>query len=198
MSTSLTYFNFDASRGLECRLALTIAGVPFEDVRLKREQWPETKLTMPYGALPVLEIDGKKLAQSTAILRYLGSQHGMHPADAWTASQHDSLMQSVEDLRHKMPGGRGMPDEEKKEKREAFSAGWLTRWAATIDDQLQGPYLEGETLHVADLKLYTVLRAFMTDNYDHIPATFFDPWPSIRTFYEAVDAHEGVRAWLDR
>ena len=38
MTVSLTYFDFEGSRGLECRLALKAAGVPFEDVRIRREQ----------------------------------------------------------------------------------------------------------------------------------------------------------------
>ena len=38
MATTLTYFDFDGSRGLECRMALHIAGVEFTDNRLNREQ----------------------------------------------------------------------------------------------------------------------------------------------------------------
>lgn len=36
MTPTLTYFDFDGSRGLECRLALHVAGVPFQDVRIGR------------------------------------------------------------------------------------------------------------------------------------------------------------------
>ncbi len=196
MTTTLTYFDFDGSRGLECRLALTLAGVEFDDNRIKREEWRALKPTLPFGALPMLEVDGRRLPQSTAILRWVGRNHGMHPSDAWAAAEHDALMQSVEDLRHKVPG-RGLTEEEKKTAREEFAAGWLTRWAASISSHLIGPYLEGDELHVADLKLYVILRAYLTGGYDYIPPSFFDDFPTIQAFFAAVDAHPGVKAYLE-
>src|SRR2546425_10714852 len=75
----LTYFDAATSRGEECRLALHVAGLPFEDERLTRDQWAARKASTPFGALPVLAIDGRQLAQSNAILRFIGSQHGLHP-----------------------------------------------------------------------------------------------------------------------
>jgi prostaglandin-H2 D-isomerase / glutathione transferase len=195
MTTSLTYFDFDGSRGLECRLALTAAGVAFDDNRVNREQWAALKPTVPFGAMPVLDHNGRKLAQSTAILRYVGGTHAMHPADAWTAAEHDALMHSVEDLRHKMPGA-GLSDDDKKSAREAFGAGWLTQWAATVEARIAGPFIEGATLNVADIKLYVILRAFFSNTYDHIPGSFFDSYPKIKALYAAVDGHAGIKAYF--
>lgn len=198
MTTSLTYFDFDGSRGLECRLALAVAGVPFEDIRLDRNQWAALKPTTPYGALPLLNVDGRVLAQSTAILNYIGRTHGLLPADPWAAARHDAVMQSVEDLRQKVPGTRDMADDEKKTLREAFAKGWLSQWAATVSDQIVGPFLDGDAISVADLKLYVILRAYLTGGYDHIPASTFDAWPKIGALYNAVDAHPGVRGYFGR
>ena len=39
----LTYFDSAASRGEECRLAFSIAGVDFEDERIKRGDWAALK-----------------------------------------------------------------------------------------------------------------------------------------------------------
>ena len=195
--TTLTYFDFEASRGLECRLALSVAGVEFEDRRIQRAEWPALKPTLPYGALPVLEQDGRLVAQSNAILRYVGAQHGLLPSDPWVVAEHDAVLQSVEDLRYKLPGF-GLSDDEKKTKRAEFAAGWLAQWAQTLDARIQGPFLEGDTLHVADIKLYTILRAFMNGIYDHLPASLFDAYPKVQALYAAVDAHPGIRRWLDR
>lgn len=195
--TTLTYFDFEASRGLECRLALSVAGVEFEDRRIQRAEWPALKPTLPYGALPVLEQDGRIVAQSNAILRYVGAQHGLLPSDPWVVAEHDAVLQSVEDLRYKLPGF-GLSDDEKKTKRAEFAAGWLAQWAQTLDARIQGPFLEGDTLHVADIKLYTILRAFMNGIYDHLPASLFDAYPKVQALYAAVDAHPGIRRWLDR
>lgn len=72
----LIYFDFGGSRGEECRIALHLAGVDFEDVRVKNGDWPAMKVNMPFGAMPVLEIPGKPpLAHSNAILVFIGRQH---------------------------------------------------------------------------------------------------------------------------
>jgi prostaglandin-H2 D-isomerase / glutathione transferase len=196
MTTSLTYFDFDGSRGLECRLALTLAGVDFEDVRIKRGQWMDLKPQQPYGALPVLAVDGKRLAHSAAILGFIGRAHGLHPSDPWDAARHDAVMVSVEDLRHKVSGRRGMSDEDKKTEREAFAAGWLRQWASTVSDELKGPFLEGDTLSVADLKIFVILRAFLGGTYDHIPASTFDAWPKLAAHQAAVSEYPAVAAYF--
>ena len=48
----LIYFNIKA-RAEPTRLALHIAGIPFEDVRIKHEEWPALKGSMPLGQVPV-------------------------------------------------------------------------------------------------------------------------------------------------
>jgi prostaglandin-H2 D-isomerase / glutathione transferase len=198
MITTLTYFDFDGSRGLECRMALHVAGVDFIDDRLNREQWVEARPSLPYGALPILTEDGRVLPHCTAILNYVGREHGLHPSDPWSAAVHDGLMHGVEDLRSKVPG-RGLSDEEKKTAREEFAAGWLTRWAETVSGQVKGPFVEGSSLNVVDLKLYTVLRAYLNEGYDHIPASFFDAYPALTELVAAVDAHPKVLSyWASR
>ncbi|XP_050496209.1 glutathione S-transferase-like, partial [Bombus huntii] len=47
------------------------ASIPFEDERIKKDVWPEIKPLTPYGQLPMLVADRRKVAQSTAICRYL-------------------------------------------------------------------------------------------------------------------------------
>src|SRR5262245_2445883 len=97
----LTYFDMAGSRGEECRLALFTAGVDFEDNRLKREAWMALKPTTPFGNLPILEVPGKPaLAQSVAILTYVGRTHGLLPSDEWESARLVSLMCATEDLRY--------------------------------------------------------------------------------------------------
>lgn len=196
MSVSLTYFNFDGSRGLECRLALAVAGVPFEDIRLDRPQWAALKPTVPFGGLPILRQGDRVLAQSNAILVYVGRTHGLHPADPWLAAEHEALMQSVEDLRNKMPARPDMGDEEKRAARQEFAAGWLKTWADTVSARITGPFLEGDTIHVADLKLAVILRSFLSGAYDHLPPSTFDAWPKLLALVAAVNAHPAVQQFI--
>lgn len=193
--TTLTYFDFDGSRGLECRLALTVAGVDFHDERIGREQWLALKPTLPYGALPVLDDANGRLSQSSAILRYVGATHGLHPSDPAAAARHDALMQGVEDLRYKVPSVRGLSEDEAKAKRGEFAAGWLSQWAKTVDAEIAGPFVEGETLNVVDLKLYVILRSCLGGVYDHVPASTFEGLDKLSGLVEAVDAHPAVAAY---
>jgi glutathione S-transferase len=49
------------------RLVLEYAKVPYEDVRVDQEKWPALKPNTIFGQLPILEVDGKQLAQSRAM-----------------------------------------------------------------------------------------------------------------------------------
>lgn len=197
MSTSLAYFDFEGSRGLDCRLALALAGVPFTDDRIARADWPARKAAAPFGAVPVLTHDGKTLAQAQAILVYVGRTHGLHPTDAWEAAQHEALMLSVEDLRHKVPG-KAATDEETRTAREAFASGWLTTWARTVEGAIAGPFVAGSTPHVVDVKLYVILRGLRAGIYDHIPGSFLDAFPKLVALHDAVDALPAIRGWFER
>lgn len=74
----LTYFDISGSRGEECRLALFLAGIEFDDVRIKFPDWPALKPTTPYGSMLIFELPGKPpLAQSNAILTLIGRRHGL-------------------------------------------------------------------------------------------------------------------------
>lgn len=54
---------------------------------------------MPFGMVPVLEIDGKLVAQSNAIARYLAKQHGLAGKDEWESLQCDVLVDTLSDLK---------------------------------------------------------------------------------------------------
>lgn len=69
-SLKLYYFGF-RGRGECVRQLLKLAGVPFEDYIVKFEQWPLLKKEMPAGQIPVLEVDGIKIAQSKATLQII-------------------------------------------------------------------------------------------------------------------------------
>ena len=60
--------------------------------------WEHRKAHTPFGALPVLEVDGQKLAQSNAINRYVGKITDLYPSDPWQAALCDEVMEAVEDI----------------------------------------------------------------------------------------------------
>jgi prostaglandin-H2 D-isomerase / glutathione transferase len=196
---TLTYFDNPASRGEECRLALFAAGVPFTDERLKFPEWEKRKPSTPYGALPVLTAEGHPpLAQSNAILRLIGSLHGLHPTDAWEAARHEALMGAVEDLRGRLGAIRNLKDEEKKRAREELAQGFFQEWGGHVQAQINGPFIGGANLQVADLKLFVTVTPFLKGAIDHIPSDVFKAFPKLLAHYEAVKAHPKVVAWYAR
>src|SRR5690349_19804151 len=135
----LIYFDAPVSRGEECRLALHLAGVDFDDVGIKGTDWPAMKEGTPYGALPVLELPGRPpLAHSNAILVMIGRRHGLHPTDEFEAARHEGMMQHVEDLRGQVGPTIRMGDAEKKTAREALASGYMPQWAAAAEKNIGG------------------------------------------------------------
>lgn len=194
----LYYFDAPVSRGEECRLALHLAGVDFEDVRIQRQDWQAMKPTTPFGSVPVLELPGRRpLAQSNAILTFVGRQHGLHPSDPFEAAQHEAMMAHVEDLRANVsPTIRIADENEKRKAREALVETYLPNWADKAEKQLgSGPFFAGEKIHVVDIKLHMAVRWFNGGKVDYVPATIFAQYPKLTRLHDAVRDHERVKSW---
>lgn len=54
---------------------------------------------MPFKQMPVLEIDGKVLNQSTSITRYLSKKAGLAGSDEWESLLIDIAVDNIHDLR---------------------------------------------------------------------------------------------------
>ncbi|XP_076482903.1 glutathione S-transferase-like [Bombus vancouverensis nearcticus] len=58
---------------------------------------------MPYKMLPVLEIDGKPVAQSNAVARYLAKKYDLMGRNEWDAMICDVLVDALGDLKQVLP-----------------------------------------------------------------------------------------------
>jgi len=192
----LSYFDFEG-RGEACRLALAIAGVEFEDERVARADWPARKPTTPFGAMPVLAIEGEGvLAQSNAILGLIGSRHGLLPADDFQAARHRALLEAVEDLDGRIARTIGLADDaEVKRRREELMAGYMKQWGQHVSREIEGPFVGGDALSVADLKIFASMGRIKRGVLDHVPPGYFADFPKLEALYAAVAAHPGVAAW---
>jgi glutathione S-transferase len=169
---ALTYFDFDAGRGEVARLALHIGGIAFEDRRVAFKDWDAQRDRYPFQALPVLEVDGKTVAQSNAINRYVGKLAGLYPQDDWQALLCDEVMDAVEDLDHLIGPTIDLPAEQKKAVRTGLAAGPIPRYLEQFAARLKaagGEYFAGGRLSVGDLKVWMMVRWLRGGVLDFIP-----------------------------
>ena len=199
----VSYFDFHGGRGEPARLALAIGGVEFEDDRIAFRDWGERKKQTPFGSVPILEVDGKRLTQSNSILRYVGRLTGLYPEVSWQAALCDEIMDAVEDYNHALGGTFGISDpDEQREAREKFIAGKLTSSLTAIEKLLNdrgGEWFADGRLTVADLKVYDMVRQLKSGKLDHIPTDIVERvTPALATHHARVLAHPGVKAYYDR
>ena len=195
----LTYFDFDGSRGEVARLALNIAGVAFEDRRIARKDWAAQRDQFPFQALPVLEVDGKVIAQSNTINRYVGKLTGLYPKDDWQAALVDEVMAAIEDVTTRIGATFSLEGEAKQKAREALAAGPLMRYLQQLEARLKaggGEWFVEKRLTVADLKCYLFVRWLKSGALDHIPADLVDKHaPLLAKHLERVKSHPKIAAY---
>uniref|UniRef100_A0A2C9GW78 glutathione transferase n=1 Tax=Anopheles farauti TaxID=69004 RepID=A0A2C9GW78_9DIPT len=110
------YFNVKAL-GEPLRFLLSYGNLPFDDVRITREEWPALKPTMPMGQMPVLEVDGKRVHQSLAMCRFVAKQINLAGDNPLEALQIDAIVDTINDFRLKIAIVAYEPDDMVKEKK---------------------------------------------------------------------------------
>ncbi|CAD6232177.1 GSCOCT00001784001.3-RA-CDS, partial [Cotesia congregata] len=195
-SYKLTYFPVKALAE-PIRFILSYGGVEFEDDRFDRNDWPKIKPTMPFGQVPVLEIDGKKVNQSTAICRYLAKQHGLAGKDDWENLEIDVAVDNIHDLRAKIGAYHYESHPEAKEaKREPLMKEQLPFALDRLDEQVKknGGYFVGGKLTWADMVFVALLDYlnFMT-KFD-----ITEKHENLKALKEKVLALPKIKTWVEK
>ena len=93
----LTYFNL-RGRAEICRYLFAYAGIKYEDYRLEGADWPKIKLTIPFGKVLILEVDGVIIHQSLAIARYLARESGLAGQTPVEQALADAIVDTIDDF----------------------------------------------------------------------------------------------------
>lgn len=168
----LTYFDFDYGRAEPARLALTMAGIPFEDDRISHEEWPKRKSDMPFQVIPVLYVDGAPVSQSNTINRYVGRLSGFYPADPWQAALCDEAMDAVEDVMTQIVVAIKLSEEGRKAKLKDLASDMFPLYLTRLGKRLNasgGLYFADNRLTVADLKVCDLVLALKAGQLEHVP-----------------------------
>jgi glutathione S-transferase len=195
----LTYFDFHGGRGEPARLALSIGGITFEDDRVHTADWEHRKGGTPFGALPVLEVDGQIVAQSNAINRYVGKLADLYPSDPWEAALCDEAMEAVEDITNKIAATLFLSEEQKMAQRKTLVDGPIPFYLARLQQRLEahgGRYFAADRLSVADLKVFVWIRHLRSGALDHVPIDLSDRVaPKLVEHYERVKNDPRVKSY---
>mmetsp|Transcript_51509 Transcript_51509/g.95290 ORF Transcript_51509/g.95290 Transcript_51509/m.95290 type:complete len:220 (-) Transcript_51509:144-803(-) len=190
----LHWWDFPGRGAEPTRLALTLKGIPFDDVRYPRSK-PETaadiRARSPFGFIPCLEIDDVVITESTTIMRYVGRLCGYMPDDPVEAAKVDQVLdfitQDLEPL-----AGRGL-----EERHAAAKPGSPFHERMALLDVHLGKLDPSAPLNMADIKVFCETVAFISGFYDGFPTTptFYSPYPNIQKVWHRMAAVPGVKAF---
>jgi glutathione S-transferase len=201
----LIYFDFPFWRAEASRLALHIGGVEFEDVRPGREEFRAMKASgeLPYGQLPVLDVDGVRIAQSVAIARFCGKRAGLYPESDVDQARVDELLDTATQITSLLtPSFKESDPERRAALRANLVARDLPQWFGFLEARLlangDGGFLVGDQLTIADLLFWKLLGWFSGGLLDGIPKTVLDGQPHLRAHFDTIDSLPEVREWMER
>jgi glutathione S-transferase len=190
------YDYLPSGNGYKVRLLLSLLGVPFtlveKDILAGETRTPEFLAINPNGRIPVLELDdGRRLAESNAILFYLADGTRFLPAERFARAEtlqwmffeqysHEPYVAVARFWIHSL-GKRAQWADRLVEKHERGHQA-----LAVMERHLAGRrFFVGDRLGIADIALYA---------YTHVaPEGDFDlgPYPTVRRWLERVAAEPG-------
>ncbi|KAK6757032.1 hypothetical protein RB195_015080 [Necator americanus] len=195
----LTYFPI---RGrAECaRQIFALAGREYEDVRLTHEQFAAARPNLPFGQLPVLEVDGKQLSQSLAINRFLARQFGFAGKTAFEEALVDSLADQFADYLTEVKPyflvvfGITKTDNLEKLKKDVLLPGRakLLRFVTNFLKKSKSGFLVGPEVTWVDL----LISEHVAETSEQVPE-YLDGFPEVKAHMKKVRAIPKIKKWLE-
>uniref|UniRef100_A0A158P8Y6 glutathione transferase n=1 Tax=Angiostrongylus cantonensis TaxID=6313 RepID=A0A158P8Y6_ANGCA len=181
------------------RQLFALAAVDFEDIRVTQEQWPALKPKMPFGNLPVLEVDGQQIPQSQAIARYVARKYGYAGKTPYEEAIVDALADQYKDFYVEIKNfyypamGLAKGDVESAKKNILIPArdrflGYMTNFLKKSNTG----YLVGNDLTYADLILAEHVFSIRT-----VFPEYTNGFPEVEEHYRKVTSVPKLKKWLD-
>ncbi|XP_046358199.2 probable glutathione S-transferase 6 [Haliotis rufescens] len=193
MSTyKLIYFDL-RGKGELARLILTYQGQEYEDSRFSMDQWPEIKPKMPFGQVPVLEVDGKMFSESVAINNFLARKFGLYGSTDFEMVEVDQVVGITQDMWKVIVDWVHENDETKKaalqkENEEKNFPKYLDFFEKILKTNDTGFYV-GNQLSYADLAVFDALDI-------EVPDSVVDRFPLVKANRERVRTNDKLKDYI--
>jgi len=194
-SYKLTYFHLTALAE-PIRLMFSYAGVDFVDERIDMKDWPKIKPTMPFGKVPVLEVDGKRIHQSVAICRYVAKQYGLAGKNDWESLEIDATVDTLHDLCNNIVAFHYETNEQAKEQKFKASMETVPLYLERLDAQVKknGGYFVGGALTWADFTFLGLL-----DYLDYMmKEDIVEKYENLKQLKEKMEEIPSVKNWIEK
>lgn len=145
--------------------------------------------------LPLLEIDGLKLTQSGAILRYLARKHDLYGQNTQEATMCDMLEGGLRDFIEKFMGRPFQQDKDKfvAEKAEPFVERYLKPLNAMMERNNGGEekgFILGGKINFPDIMLLESLE-YVTE----LLPSYIHQYPFLKAFYQRMLERPSIKAF---
>ena len=204
MSYKLYTFDGVIDTGEIIHRMLIHAGQTAEHVKVKKgAEWDKLKEQTPFGSLPVLEVDGKKLSGTLAIAEYLGEKLGLAgDGDAWSRAQINSICDMVIDTVIVLSRYWSETDPElKKKKKEEILKHSIPYRLAKINKLLETNgtgHAYGSKATYADFFVHFLFRDVLPGVYDEKDQkNEAQKYPSVAKLCVSVHGHKQLKGHLD-
>ena len=189
------------------RVSLFIKDIPFEDVRVSREEFihliktgflPNGKRS-PFHQLPVIEVDDKIIGQTGAIARYCGKVSNLYSDDMLKAAKIDQIIDAATDITNVVsPTIREKNEVKKMEDRKVLVNKLLPRWFKYLEDLLSEDESTWfvEKMTIADIAMWRLLGWLTSGIIDGIPTSVVDDFPKLKNIHHQVHTHPKVQEWM--
>ena len=201
------YSNLPFWRAEVLRVSLFIKDIPFEDIRISREEFIHLIKTgflpngkkVPFHQLPVIEVDGEIIGQTGAIARYCGKVSNLYADDMLKAAKIDQIIDAATDITNVVSPTIREKDEVKKiEDRKILVNKLLPRWFRYLENLL----LEDdsiwfvEKMTIADIAMWRLLGWLTSGIIDGIPTSIVNDFPKLKNIHHQVHTHPKVQEWM--
>ena len=209
MKIKIYYSHSPFWRAEVLRVSLYMGNIPFEDIRISKEEFRDVILTgklrdeieIPFHQLPVIEIDGKIIGQTGAIARYCGKLSNLYPKNDFLAAKVDQIIDTATDITNLISPTIKEKDEIiKKELRERLTKKLLPRWFNYLEKILQkeknSRWFVDNRISIADIAIWRLLGWLKSGMLDGIPKNICKNYPKLNNIHSEVHKHPKVQEWM--